>query len=801
MKITVRFSILFMVSLLIIVSASTILIVSFYLGKKSTDALSGNLIKLVSESVITNTLSYLEPAVKAVTFDRELSESLLLDKMFATDSIITNDNYLLNKIEKLSNFYNSNNLNEYNLSRQKIKELLKIQKKIYIVDYLIDIIDTNNQIVNAYYGDVNGDFVMVKKMPDKTISVKYVFRYQIDNYDKEIAVTVWDHKTDSYYTNGFKNVVELSSKAYNPTKRTWFIGAEQQFNEAKELDTIPKAYWSNPYVFSSDQVPGITCAMPIADAKGNLKRVLGLDLGIIQISKEYLANLKVGKTGKVFILNNKAEIFAYVPDITDEIIDKEEREKLINEQLKILIKEKPLYGDPNDKEKITGYKYTLTPIEELSDQVYRKAFLESGIEPTVKDEVKYYNLNETKQFKFRFEKIPYIGVFVPFPKNSSLEWIAGIIVPEDDFMGLVKKNTLITVIISIIALVISVILAIFISRLISKPIEIMVKETDKIKRFELDNPIKIKTLFSELNNMGDAFYSMELGLSSFEKYVPADLVRYLIHSGQEATLGGENKTLTVYFSDIADFTTVSESLNPEKLVEALGEYLGEMSDIIKKNKGTLDKYIGDAIMAFWGAPKECPDHAYLACKAAIENQEMLKQLRESRWLKENKPLFKSRIGLNTGELIVGNMGSKKRLNYTVIGDTVNLSSRLESINKYYNTEIMCGESTYKIIKDKIVTRKLDIVAVKGKKQGVGIYEIIGFKNQIDPKMESFISKYEEGLENYFNRSFKSAVKLFRESLSILNNDYPAKILTKRCETFLHEPPPVDWNGVYVFLRK
>ncbi|GMT49342.1 MAG: hypothetical protein IEMM0008_0881 [bacterium] len=208
----------------------------------------------------------------------------------------------------------------------------------------------------------------------------------------------------------------------------------------------------------------------------------------------------------------------------------------------------------------------------------------------------------------------------------------------------------------------------------------------------------------------------------FSKYVSPDLVHQLLNSSKKLELGGEDKTLTVLFSDIRGFTKLSEGLNPQDLVTHLNEYYTEMTQILQEYKGTLDKYIGDAIMAFWGAPIPIADHALLACKTCLEMIEKLDEM-NANWPPEKH--IRIGIGLNSGNMTVGNMGSANSMNYTIMGDNVNLGSRVESVNKMYTTEIIITEYTYEMVKDMVICRELDLIRVKGKEKPVKIYELLG----------------------------------------------------------------------------
>ncbi|QQR83210.1 CHASE2 domain-containing protein [Candidatus Peregrinibacteria bacterium] len=247
---------------------------------------------------------------------------------------------------------------------------------------------------------------------------------------------------------------------------------------------------------------------------------------------------------------------------------------------------------------------------------------------------------------------------------------------------------------------------------------------------------------------------------AFGHYLNPTMVEQIIKNPSLLNLGGEKRMVTVFFSDVEHFTSISERMPPEALMSFLNEYLAAMSDVILKYNGTLDKYEGDAIMAFWNALIEQKDHAKLACLAALENQKILSQLGE-KWAAKGYPALHVRIGLNTGDVIVGNVGSKDHINYTVMGDAVNLGSRLEGVNKVYSTRIMISESTYDHVKQDLVCREVDRIRVKGKHEAVRIFELIGVKEEVSSTQIELIKRFEEGLEHYRTRNFLAAIDLFR----------------------------------------
>jgi adenylate cyclase len=225
-----------------------------------------------------------------------------------------------------------------------------------------------------------------------------------------------------------------------------------------------------------------------------------------------------------------------------------------------------------------------------------------------------------------------------------------------------------------------------------------------------------------------------------------------------------------------------------------------MTDIIISHGGTIDKYEGDAIMAFYGAPHPYPDHEIRACMAGIDMKRRLRELQEH-WRHIGQHELFVRMGMNTGEAVVGNMGSRMRMDYTAMGDSVNLASRLEGANKHYGTTAMISENTYKNAKDVIEVRKLDTIRVVGKSEPILIYELMGKKGSLPQKVYDMIQKYEEGLRMFDERQWKRALKHFHEALDILSDDGPSQTYVKRCEEFMKKPPSKNWDGVYTFKTK
>jgi len=287
--------------------------------------------------------------------------------------------------------------------------------------------------------------------------------------------------------------------------------------------------------------------------------------------------------------------------------------------------------------------------------------------------------------------------------------------------------------------------------------------------------------------------------NAFQFYLTASVITEMLKDPTKLKLGGDKKQLTAMFSDIRGFTTISEQLSPEELVHLLNEYLTAMTDIVFKYDGLLDKYMGDAIMAVFGAPLDQPDHALRSCRTALEMLHTLKQL-QIKWSAEGKPFMNMGVGINTGDMVVGNMGSQMRFDYTVMGDSVNLASRLEGINKEYGTNIVISEFTYAIVKDDLYCRELDAVRVKGKKLPVTIYELLCEKRDAEP-IRDFVELFEAGITLYKQALWDDASATFQKVLAIRPDDPPSKLYLARCQELKEDPPPQPWDGVFTMTRK
>ncbi|MBT6326531.1 MAG: adenylate/guanylate cyclase domain-containing protein, partial [Bdellovibrionales bacterium] len=313
-----------------------------------------------------------------------------------------------------------------------------------------------------------------------------------------------------------------------------------------------------------------------------------------------------------------------------------------------------------------------------------------------------------------------------------------------------------------------------------------------------------------LSNKDKAFLK-----SAFGNYISPELIDEMYDRGQPPELGGAEQLLTAYFTDIASFSTFSERLTATQLVELLNEYLTAMTDILLKENGTLDKYEGDAIIAFFGAPMPLEDHATRACSVALHMQKALDDLR-IKWKSEGDKWpeivceMRMRIGINSGNIVTGNMGSTQRMNYTMMGDSVNLAARLEEAAKQYGIYTHVNKDTEVLTENKFEMRKLDTIKVVGKTKPVTTYDLLGFVGETSEDLLQLKTLFQKGLEYYNSKQFDKAIEQFKQSLVYENLRYPelegkktnpSLIYIDRCEEYIKNPPPADWDGIYTLTSK
>ncbi len=614
--------------------------------------------------------------------------------------------------------------------------------------YYFDFLRVQKTVEMLNWGDEHGNFVMVKRQPDESLSTKIV-AIGVDGTRK----VTWRHRNPGAALEPPREEVDDSSDVYDPRNRPWYQGAVADGG----------LYWTGVYVFHSDQMPGVTVAVPRLDATGRVLGVLSVDIGLKEMSTFLHDRIRVGKSGQAFLMDGDLRLIA-VKDV-DQLV----------------------MADAGTRRLRHLAESAAPEIRALATRDEARAYFHRVFAAPSGTEV------EARTIRYSAGGRDFVATLMPIRVGEKRRWIAGVVAPEDEFLAGARRANLRALATAIAFALVALIIGVFLARMIARSLEVLVSESSRVRNMEIDST-PASSRFREVNEVLTAFEGMKTGLRAFQKFVPVKLVRSLIEQQRDVALGGEPRTLTIFFSDIRDFSRISEQLEPAELAESLAVYLSTITQCIASRHGTVDKYIGDAVMAFWGAPQEVPDHANQACAAALDAQAQLRAMRRDN---PALPDFFTRIGVHTAEVVVGNFGSDDRLNYTVLGDGVNLASRLEGVNKFFGTEILISEATRDRVADRFVTRRIGLVGVKGREQPCVTYELIGLHADADADatIESVIAHYEDGLTRYLARDWSGAVAAFEAVLALAPGDGPSRVLLDLSRAYLAEPPADDWTGV------
>lgn len=574
----------------------------------------------------------------------------------------------------------------------------------------------------------------------------YVYSQRLKDNTIKSEITDRTHTpardTSYYYDKNGKIIRTVESKKpsdlnYDAHLRPWYL-------EAKKFDTTT---WTEVYRYYDSDLLGMSTLTPGFGKDGLAKGVFGVDIQI-DFLKEFIENLKITKNGIVFIVNEKSKLVSF-----PHVISYQNSELLDIHHI--------------------SYPWIIQSFDE-----YKKVGKE--------------------QFSFEWEGKDYLAVYKRIKRASTSDLIVGVVIPKNDFLGELYKINLITLGVTAFVFLFGLFLISHLTSKIVKPLKKLTDEIDKIKNFNLGGDSRIQSNIKEVISISESVQSMKVGLRSFQKYVPSALVRQLIELGEDVRVGGVKKPLVIFFSDIVDFTSLAEKEDPEKLTQHLCEYFAELSHIIVEEKGTIDKYIGDSIMAFWGAPASQEFAIVFAVQAALRCKRRLKELNK-KWKQLRQAELPTRIGIHMGQAIVGNIGSPERINYTVIGDAVNHASRLENINRKYGTEIIVSSNIYEELKTRFVFRYIDKVSLKGRNEIEDLYELISEnKSEISFDLEGYSKNFAQGFLFYTNKKWASAIVAFKECLSIYPQDTVSVVFINRCEEFQLNPPSENWNGVWIY---
>ena len=378
-----------------------------------------------------------------------------------------------------------------------------------------------------------------------------------------------------------------------------------------------------------------------------------------------------------------------------------------------------------------------------------------------------------------------IATFANFPGGFGQPWQVITLTPIDDFVGTLKRTNRLTMLVIIVLTMVELLFIYFASSRLSRPVENVSRQLQAIESLNFDAPARPPSHIEEIAKLESAASLLRTSLKSFSSFVPLDVVRQLIKSGIPLTPGVEPRFLTVFFSDLENFSSHAETLAPDDLLVQISTYLEEVSSAVSEEGGTVDKFIGDGVMAFWNAPVERPDHVLRACAAALRAARRMERVNDV-WQAEGRPRIRLRIGLNCANVLVGNVGSSTRLSYTAMGDGVNVAARLEGINKLFGTTICISDSIYDQAKADILARPLKRVQVKGRKTKFMIYELLALRSSDDPELkvrdrdEQLCAMTWQASQKFEAGDFLAAERAYRDIQKEFPEDALAKFMIAEC---------------------
>jgi adenylate cyclase len=375
-----------------------------------------------------------------------------------------------------------------------------------------------------------------------------------------------------------------------------------------------------------------------------------------------------------------------------------------------------------------------------------------------------------------------------------------------------QKVLEVTTITTSLAITFGLVFAWLMARRMVQPVEALMSGVRSVERGDLKTRLAVQStdeigaLTTSFNKLVDELRAQAQLKETFGKYVDPRIVESVMLNPSLAETEGGKRVMTISFSDLVGFTGLGEELAPATLVRLLNRHFGLMAEAIQGSQGVVDKLIGDAVMAFWGPPfAKAADHATLACRAALLQLKVLERFRtelpDLTGLRKHPPVIDLRIGLASGDAVVGNIGSEKLRSYTVIGDTVNLASRLEGVNRVYGTRILMNSETRLLAGTTIETREIDWIAVKGKSEQAAVYELIGAAGETPTETLALRDRYEECLAAYRRRDFEAASTGLQAVLALASEDGPSKLLLTRVRQMQAQPPAADWDGVWHLVEK
>jgi adenylate cyclase len=622
-----------------------------------------------------------------------------------------------------------------------------------ILPLILSSLAMNPQISAVYAGFENGDFFHVLSISEGEKSfitglggpqtTRYAIR-EIGSDDNGARVETWRFLDSNRQQIG---TLGNSRTIYDPRGRGWYRDAQ-----AKPHNIIR----TPPYIFAATSQPGITLARAFDGG------VVGVDITLERLMA-YIQSVR----------SNEAHRFLGFDD----------ENRLIG------------HFDPDQMFKWSGPGGT-PEVATTSDVT----------DPVVQEALQIFR----RQGPFRLAEIKvagtdYLATVVRQVARDGGVFFVLYAAPLSDFLGSLAGAAARTIPVALVIFALALPAIIYLARSISKPLEKLSDEAEMIRSFRLDDPIKMDSRVREINTLIRSMAGMKGTIREVSKFVPKALVKDILESESSATVGGRTRRVSILFTDVKDFTRLAAGMPAENLMVNLSEYFEELASLIIKENGTVDKFIGDAIFAFWNAPLLVAQHEHAACLAALKCRVASRQLNE-RWMKEGLPPWHTRFGIHVGDAVLGNVGASDRIDYTAIGDTVNIAARLEALNKYYGTGILASGQITDVCSSEFLFRRVDRSQPKGAGKPLDVYELLGMitgpkEYSATPQMTKLVNDWNNVYEIYANQDWLRTLDALEGFATEHPEDVVAGIYLNRVVGFLLEPPTKDWDGIIHFSQK
>lgn len=618
-------------------------------------------------------------------------------------------------------------------------ELLDVNDTEVLNHFFTSIIEQIPYITSINTGDADGNGYLILKSKDS-------WRNRLVYPEK------WGQKKVQWLR--FNRNLEFQERQmqdieYDPRKRPWYKKAVN----SKDI-TTPE--WTPPYIFHTTKEPGVTVSIQVFPPNEQ-SFVLAFDMKNKDLSS-FTTGFRPSPNGKIFVMLENEKVTA-------------------------------LPSDPKFATSNTIDKYLLKDVRSLGIDEITSA-VESWNKSGRPNENTFKVSPGGDTWWCNFAQLG--------NRKDNPAWVCTLI-PASDILGNVTLQFLLILAIAAISCIIATIMALALSRKYTEPIHGLVQQAQSLRHLDVEPQEKPKTTIREMLHLTEANERMRIALDAFSRYIPTDIVRQLLDRGEAAKIGGKTLDVTILFTDIEGFTSISEKMPPMELALHMEEYFNFMLEELRMENATVDKFIGDSIMAFWGAPAVNTKHAASAVKAVWNCTLKLNEFNK-KWKDSGKPEFVTRFGLASGEAVVGNVGASSRLNYTVLGDNVNLASRIEGLNKFYGTKVLATSELVSQTKESFIFRHIDRVAVKGKVQVEEIFELLGPHDHVPEDIRLYKAKYEKALNLYFKQDFSKAIKCLNDLSPLFHEEMSVQRLKEACVRFIKIPPENNWTGVRIFNR-